>query len=136
MLLENVLYLVGSYNYNKLSQSILFVRRKLLLLFYRHSISNYEKKVETMMGNNSTNINKTNNHYLAQTIEDNDIWINFSHMSFYTCFDWFKKLRLLVNVRNLKINVVLNAVVIGWFSLNEAPIGLSKFPIICLILKK
>jgi hypothetical protein len=33
-------------------------------------------EVETVMGNNSNNINKTNNHYLAQTIEDkkdNDI---------------------------------------------------------------
>jgi hypothetical protein len=51
-------------------------------------------------------------------------------MSFYTCFDWFKKLRLFVNVQNLKINVVLKAsraVVIGWFSLNEAPLGLFKF---------
>ena len=51
-------------------------------------------------------------------------------MPFYTCFDWFKKLRLFVNVRNLKINVVLKAsraVVIGWFSLNEAPLGLFKF---------
>jgi hypothetical protein len=28
-------------------------------------------------------------------------------MSFYTCFDWFKKLRLFVNERNLKIDVVL-----------------------------
>ena len=28
-------------------------------------------------------------------------------MSFYTCFDWFKKLRLFVNVQNIKINVVL-----------------------------
>jgi hypothetical protein len=37
-------------------------------------------------------------------------------MSFYTCFDWFKKLSLFVNVRNIKINVVLKAsraVVIG-----------------------
>ena len=24
---------------------------------------------------------------------------------FYTCFDWFKKLRLFVNVRNRKVNV-------------------------------
>jgi hypothetical protein len=51
-------------------------------------------------------------------------------MSFYTCFDWFKQLRLFVNVRNIKINVVLKAsraVVIGWFSLNEAPLGLFKF---------
>jgi hypothetical protein len=30
-------------------------------------------------------------------------------MSFYTCFDWFKKLRLFVNVRNRKIDVVLKA---------------------------
>jgi len=30
-------------------------------------------------------------------------------MSFYTCFDWFKKLRLFVNERNLKINVFLKA---------------------------
>jgi hypothetical protein len=48
-------------------------------------------------------------------------------MSFYTCFDWFKKLRLFINVQNLKINVVLKAlraVVIRWFSLNEAPLGL------------
>ena len=30
-------------------------------------------------------------------------------MSFYTCFDWFKKLRLFVNERNLKIDVVLKA---------------------------
>jgi hypothetical protein len=51
-------------------------------------------------------------------------------MSFYTCFDWFKKLRLFVNVRNRKIDVVLKAsraVVIRWFSLNEAPLGLFKF---------
>jgi hypothetical protein len=53
-----------------------------------------------------------------------------SHMSFYTYFDWFKKLRLFVNVRNLKINVVLKAsraVVIGCFYLNEALLGLFKF---------
>jgi hypothetical protein len=51
-------------------------------------------------------------------------------MSFYTCFDWFKKLSLFVNERNLKIDVVLKAsraVVIMWFSLNEAPLGLFKF---------
>ena len=30
-------------------------------------------------------------------------------MSFYTCFDWFNKLKLFVNERNLKIDVVLNA---------------------------
>ena len=51
-------------------------------------------------------------------------------MSFYTCFDWFKKLRLFVNVQNLKINVVLKtsrAVAIGGFSLNEAPLGLFRF---------
>ena len=42
-------------------------------------------------------------------------------MSFYTCFDWLKKLRLFVklfiNVRNRKIDVVLKAsrvVVIGY----------------------
>ena len=37
-------------------------------------------------------------------------------MSFYTCFDWLKKLMLFVNVRNLIINIVLKAsraVVIG-----------------------
>ena len=48
-------------------------------------------------------------------------------MLFYKCFDWFKKLRLFVNERNLKIDVVLkalHAVVIGCFSLNEAPLGL------------
>jgi hypothetical protein len=28
-------------------------------------------------------------------------------MSFYTCFDWLKKLRVFVNERNLKIDVVL-----------------------------
>jgi hypothetical protein len=46
-------------------------------------------------------------------------------MSFYTCFDWFKKLRSF-----LKIDVVLKAsraVVIRRFSLNEAPLGLFKF---------
>jgi hypothetical protein len=51
-------------------------------------------------------------------------------MSFYTCFDWFKKLRLFVNERNLKIDVVLSAsraVLIRSFSLNEAPLGLFKF---------
>jgi hypothetical protein len=51
-------------------------------------------------------------------------------MSFYTCFDWLKKLRLFVNVRNRKIDLVLKAsraVVIMWFSLNEAPLGLFKF---------
>jgi hypothetical protein len=48
----------------------------------------------------------------------------------YTCFDWFKKLRLFVYVLNLKIDVVLKAlraVVIRWFSLNVAPLGLFKF---------
>jgi len=30
---------------------------------------NYEKKVETMMINNSTNINKTNNHISPQIME-------------------------------------------------------------------
>ena len=30
-------------------------------------------------------------------------------MSFYTCFDWFKKLGLFSNVRNLKIDVALKA---------------------------
>jgi hypothetical protein len=51
-------------------------------------------------------------------------------MSLYTCFDWFKKLRLFVNVRNIKIKVILKAsraVVIWWYSLNEAPLGLFKF---------
>ena len=51
-------------------------------------------------------------------------------MSFYTCFDWFKKLGLFVNERNLKIDVVLmasRAVVIRLLSLNEAPFGLFKF---------
>jgi hypothetical protein len=51
-------------------------------------------------------------------------------MSFYTCFDWFKKLGLFDNVLNLKIDVVLKAscaVVIKWFSLNEAPLGLFQF---------
>jgi len=44
--------------------------------------------------------------------------------------DQFKKLRLFVNVRNQKIDVVLkasHAVVIRLFSLNEAPLGLFKF---------
>ena len=51
-------------------------------------------------------------------------------MSFCTCFDWFKKLRLFSYVLNLKIDVVLKAlcaVVIRRFSLNEAPLGLFKF---------
>ena len=30
-------------------------------------------------------------------------------LAFYTCFDWFKRLRLFVNERNLKIDVVLKA---------------------------
>jgi len=51
-------------------------------------------------------------------------------MSFYTYFDWFKKLRLFSYVLNLKTDVVLKAsraVVIRLFSLNEAPLGLFKF---------
>ena len=51
-------------------------------------------------------------------------------MLLYTCFDWFKKLRLFVYVLNLKIDVVLKvsrAVVIRRFSLNEAPLELFKF---------
>ena len=51
-------------------------------------------------------------------------------MSFYTCFDWFKKLRLFSYILNLRIDVVLKAsraVVIRRFSLNEAPLGLFKF---------
>ena len=50
--------------------------------------------------------------------------------SFYTCFDWFKKLRLFSYILDLKIDVVLKAsraVVIRRFSLNEAPLGLFKF---------
>ena len=61
-------------------------------------------------------------------------------MSFYTCFDCFKMLRLFVNERNLQINVVLKAsraIVIRWFSLNETPLGyLNLFQIISLTLKK
>jgi hypothetical protein len=61
-------------------------------------------------------------------------------MSFYKCFDRFKKKRLFPYVLNLKIDVVLKApcaIVIRRFSLNEAPLGLYKFfPIICHILKK
>jgi hypothetical protein len=51
-------------------------------------------------------------------------------MSFYTCFDWFKQLRLFSYVLNLKIDIVpkvSRAVVIRRFSLNEAPLGLFKF---------
>ena len=51
-------------------------------------------------------------------------------MSFYKCFDWFKKLRLFSYVLNLKIDVVLKvscAIVIRRFSLNEAPLGLYEF---------
>ena len=51
-------------------------------------------------------------------------------MSFYTCFDWFKKLRLFSYVLNLKIDVVLKAsraVVTRRFFLNEAPLVLFKF---------
>jgi hypothetical protein len=51
-------------------------------------------------------------------------------MPFYTCFDWFKKLKLFSYVLNLKIDVFLKAsraVVIRRFSLNEAPLGLFKF---------
>ena len=51
-----------------------------------------------------------------------------SHVILYVFL--FKKLRLFVNERNLKIDVVLKAsraVVIMWFSLNEAPLGLLKF---------
>ena len=51
-------------------------------------------------------------------------------MSFYTCFDWFKKLSTISYVLNLKIDVVpkaSRAVVIRRFSLNEAPLGLLKF---------
>ena len=51
-------------------------------------------------------------------------------MSFHACFDWFEKLRLFVNVLNLKIDVVLKAsraVIIRSFSLNEAHLGLFQF---------
>ena len=51
-------------------------------------------------------------------------------MSFYTCLDWLKMLRLFVNVWNREIDVVfkaLRAVVIRGFSLNEAPLGLFRF---------
>ena len=51
-------------------------------------------------------------------------------MSFYTCFDWFKKLRLFPYVLNLKIDVVpmaSRAVVIRRFSFNETPLRLFKF---------
>ena len=51
-------------------------------------------------------------------------------MSFYTCFDWFKKLSTFSYASNLKIDVVpkaSHAIVIRRFSLNEAPLGLFKF---------
>ena len=51
-------------------------------------------------------------------------------MSFYSCFYWFNMLRLFVNVRNRKIDVVLKAsraVFITSFSLNETPLGLFIF---------
>ena len=51
-------------------------------------------------------------------------------MSFYTCFDWFKKFSTFLYVLNLKIDVVpkaSRAIVIRRFSLNEAPLGLFKF---------
>jgi hypothetical protein len=51
-------------------------------------------------------------------------------MSIYTYFDWFKKLRLFVNVWNRKIDIVIKAsrvVVIRLFSLSDAPLGLFKF---------
>ena len=51
-------------------------------------------------------------------------------MSFYTCFDWFKKLSTFSYVLNGKIDVVpkaSRAVVIRRFSLNEVPLGLFKF---------
>ena len=51
-------------------------------------------------------------------------------MSFYTCFDLFKKLSTFSYVLNLKIDVVpmaSRAVVPRRFSLNEAPLGLFKF---------
>ena len=44
-------------------------------------------------------------------------------MSFYMCFDWFKKLSTFSYVLNLKLDVVpkaSRAVVIRRFSLNEA----------------
>jgi hypothetical protein len=51
-------------------------------------------------------------------------------MPFYTCFGWFKELRLFSYVLNLKLDVVLKAsraVVIRRFSLNEAHLGLFEF---------
>jgi hypothetical protein len=54
----------------------------------------------------------------------------FFDMILKNIFIWFKKVRLFANERNLKIDVVLKAspaIVIGWFSINEAPLGLFKF---------
>ena len=48
-------------------------------------------------------------------------------MSFYMCFDWFKKLRLFSNVRNLKIDVVLKASHAVVIRLIEASLELFKF---------
>ena len=51
-------------------------------------------------------------------------------MSFYTCFDWFKKFSTFSYVLNLKIDVVpkaSRAIVIRRFSLNESPLVLFKF---------
>ena len=51
-------------------------------------------------------------------------------MSFYTCFDGFKKLRFFSYVLNLKIDIIpkaSRAVVIRWISLNGAPLWLFKF---------
>jgi hypothetical protein len=52
-----------------------------------------------------------------------------SHVIVYVVFGGFRRLRLCVNVLNLKINIVLKAsraVVIRLFSLKEAPLGLFK----------
>jgi hypothetical protein len=62
---------------------------------------------------------RNNLNHVVYTVQPATTWLrlfrmkqtnNFdSHMSFYTCFDWFKRLRLFVNVRNRKIDVVLKA---------------------------
>jgi hypothetical protein len=49
-------------------------------------------------------------------------------MSFYTCFDWFKELRLFSNERNMKIDVVLKGFECRCHQvIFFKPLGLFKF---------
>jgi hypothetical protein len=73
------------------------------------SISGYTSITCTQISNIPYNLIPRGRGTKYNTTDVYTITLFQSHMSFYTCLDWPKKLRLFVNERNLWINVILKA---------------------------